>query len=342
VRFAAVLALLIGLAPAGCVELGVVTDGTSVSVGRPSRGRIVDPARIPERGEGFLTREIWKARGNRYGTDELVDLLVGVSGRVLQKNSGVRLVVADLSGRGGGAAHQWHRSHQSGRDVDLLYYLKDKTGKSFENDAMHVVGPDLVAKDGSGHTVDVPRMWNLVKELLTAPEAPVQWVFVYQPVANAIIEHAIKIGEPEVLVERAKKVCKQPGDSAPHNDHMHVRVYCSYQDRAYGCVDIGPMEMLAEREVELEQQQQQIASVLDVRPPTFTEAVQAQLPSTQPASAVPAMGPGGQPASAASAAPTPPAAMPVGPGGVIGGGDLRSLQRLVRTGAYRVDLWRWR
>jgi penicillin-insensitive murein endopeptidase len=337
VRVAAVLALLTGLAPAGCVELGVVTDGTSVSVGRPSRGRIVDAARIPERGEGFLTREIWKTRGNRYGTDELVDLLIGVSGRLLQTNGGVRLVVADLSGRGGGEARQWHRSHQNGRDVDLLYYLKDKNGKSFDNDAMHVVGPDLVARDGTGHTVDVPRMWNLVKELLTAPEAPVQWVFVYQPVANAIIEHAIKIGEPEALVERARLACKQPGDSAPHNDHLHVRVYCSYQDRAYGCVDIGPMEMLAAREAELEQQQQQIASALDVRPPTFTEAVQAQLPSsTQPSAAPSTTGPATTgPATLGPAVISPSAAG-------ASGSDLRSIQRLLRTGTYRLDLWRWR
>jgi penicillin-insensitive murein DD-endopeptidase len=314
VRLAAVFALLIGIAPtAGCVELGVISDGTSISVGRPSRGRIVDGARMPERGEGFLTREIWKSRGNRYGTDELVDLLIGVSGRALQQNAGVRLVVADLSGRGGGAAPQWHRSHQNGRDVDLLYYMKDKTGKAFENDAMHVVGPNLVAKDGSGHVVDVPRMWNLVKELLTAPEATVQWIFVYQPVANAIVEHAIKIGEPEALVERARKACKQPGDSAPHNDHVHVRVYCSHQDRSYGCVDIGPMELLAEREAEQQHQRALIASALDVPAPTFTEAVKAQLPSA----AMPA---------AAPAAET----------------DLRSIQRLLRTGAYRFHLWRWR
>lgn len=339
-RLAAAIALLIGIVPAGCAELGVVTDGTSISVGKPSRGRIVDPARLPERGEGFVTREIWKARGNRYGTDELVDLLVGVSGRVLQKNDGVRLVVADLSGRGGGEAKQWHRSHQSGRDVDLLYYLKDKSGKSFENDAMHVVGPDLVARDGTGHTVDIPRMWNLVRELLTAPEAPVQWVFVYQPVANAMIEHAVKIGEPEVLIERAKKVCKQPGDSAPHNDHMHVRVYCSYQDRAYGCVDIGPMEVLAEREAELEEQQQQIASALDVRAPTFTEAVQAQLPAA-------ANTPAPMPGTSTPAAGAPGTAPTLGPSLAPGtaptnASELRSLQRLLRTGAYRLDLWRWR
>ena len=66
---------------------------------------------------------------------------------------------------------QFHRSHQSGRDADLLYYMRDADGKPFEPDAMHVFDRTAVAKDGSGHHVDVPRTWLLVKELLTAPEA---------------------------------------------------------------------------------------------------------------------------------------------------------------------------
>jgi penicillin-insensitive murein endopeptidase len=309
--------ILAVLALAGCAELGVITDGSSISVGKPSNGRVVDAARLPDRGEGYFTREIWKSRGNRFGTDELVDLITGTARRALEKNAGIRLVVADLSGKRGGEARLWHRSHQSGRDVDLLYYVRDKDGKPIENDAMHVFREDLVAVDGSGLTVDVPRVWNTVKELLTAPEAPVQWVFMYQPIANAVIEHAIKIGEPDVLVERARRACKQPGDSAPHNDHMHVRVYCAPSDRPFGCVDIGPMEMLAEREADFAMQQAAIAAAIDNRVPpqtlTFTEAVIAVNPPAAPPQAAPA----------AST-------------------DLRSIQRLLRTGAYRIDLWRWR
>ena len=89
-----------------------------------------------------------------------------------------------------------------------------------------------------------------LKELLTAPEAPVQWIFIYQPLANRLIDHAQQLGEPEALIARARRTLRQPGDSARHDDHMHVRIYCSATDRAYGCVDIGPMESLAEREAE--------------------------------------------------------------------------------------------
>jgi penicillin-insensitive murein endopeptidase len=167
-----------------------------------------------------------------------------------------------------------------------------------------------------------------VRELLTAPEAPVQWVFMYQPIANALVEHAEKLGEPELLVERARRACKQPGDSAPHNDHMHVRVYCSLADRAYGCVDIGPMELLAEREADFAMQQSAIAASIENRvvPPTFTEVALAAIAS-----------PGGPPPT-----PTPPATVAPSTPSSSPTADLRSIQRLLRTGAYRVDLWRWR
>ena len=33
----------------------------------------------------------------------------------------------------------------------------------------------------------------------------------------------------------------QPGGAPPHDDHFHVRVYCSRTDRFHGCEDGGPV-----------------------------------------------------------------------------------------------------
>jgi penicillin-insensitive murein DD-endopeptidase len=247
-RLALALALVLpGVLGAGCVELGVVSDGTTISVGKPNHGYLIAGVRLPDRGEGFLTREVWQTRGNRFATDELVDLLTAVARRMRTQVRDVKLVVADLSGPGGGERIAFHRSHQSGRDVDLLYYMRDPAGQPFEPDAMHRFNATGSAADGSGFSVDVARTWLLVKELLTAPEAMVQWIFMYEPIARRLIEHAGTIGEPEPLIGRARKALRQPGDSARHDDHMHVRVYCSAADRAYGCLDIGPMDLYAER-----------------------------------------------------------------------------------------------
>jgi len=249
VRRLTIFAALLGTSAAGCAELGVITDGTSISVGRPSNGYLRDGHRLPDRGEGFMTRDPWRLRGNRYGTDELLDMITGV-GRRIAAHKGPRLVVADLSGPNGGESRKWHKSHQSGRDVDLVYFMRDAKGAPFEADAMRIFDPQGKARDGSGITIDIGRTWLLVKELVTAHEATVQWVFMYEPIARKVLDHAIMNNEPEELVARARLTLKQPGDSAPHHDHMHVRVYCSDRDRSFGCVDIGPMELYALREAE--------------------------------------------------------------------------------------------
>jgi penicillin-insensitive murein DD-endopeptidase len=263
---AVVAVFALGFAASGCAELGVVTDGTSISYGRPNRGRLIDGAKLPDQGPGFVTPETWKKRGNRYGTHELVHLIKGVAKRMRKKSRDARLVVADLSGNNGGENRQFHRSHQSGRDVDLIYYMRDADGKPLEPDAMRVFDATLTAKDGSGVTLDVPRTWAMVRELLTAQEAYVQYIFIYRPIAEALIDHATRNKEPDAIIARATKALKQPGDSAPHNDHMHVRVYCSASDRMFGCQDIGPLELLAEREAEARQAVEMIASSLPAAP----------------------------------------------------------------------------
>jgi penicillin-insensitive murein DD-endopeptidase len=249
---------------AACAELGVISDGTSISMGKPSNGYLLDAKRLPDKGEGFTTREVWLQRNNRFATDELLDLVTGVARRMAMQIKGVNIVVADLSARTGGGvgSSAFHRSHQNGRDADLLYYMRDSAGAPFEPDAMHVFDGKGNTKDGTGITIDVPRTWLLVKELVVAPEAPVQFIFIYEPIAQLLLDHAKKIGEPEALIARARKTLRQPGDSARHDDHMHVRVYCSRADRAYGCVDIGPMELLAEHEADRSQLLDKIGAVV--------------------------------------------------------------------------------
>lgn len=240
-RFLFVLAL------GGCAELGLVEDSTSRSLGSPAHGSLVHPAKLPDEGPGFMTREVWKARNNRYGTDELVALVEGVAAR-LHQHMDTRLVVGDLSSKQGGGAYAFHRSHQSGRDCDLVYFMRDKDGKEVEADAMRVYDRQGKARDGTGTSIDIPKMWLAVKELVQAPEAPVQWIFMYEPIALLVLERGKELHESDELIARVRKILKQPGDSARHDDHFHVRVYCSPRDA--GCVDIGPMEPRADWEAQ--------------------------------------------------------------------------------------------
>ena len=151
----------------GCIELGVVTDGSSISVGKTSGGYLVDGKRLPDKGEGFMTREVWLARDNRFGTDEMIELVTGVARRLVPQMKGAKLVIGDMSSRHGGnglANTAFHRSHQSGRDTDVVYPMRDVEGKPFEADAMHAFDGRGRSHDKSNLTLDVPRTWLLVKE----------------------------------------------------------------------------------------------------------------------------------------------------------------------------------
>ncbi len=249
----------------GCIELGVVTDGTSISVGKTSGGYLVDGKRLPDKGEGFMTREVWLARDNRFGTDEMIELVTCVSRRLVPVMRGAKLVIGDMSSRHGGnglANTAFHRSHQSGRDTDFVYPMRDADGKPIEADAMHTFDGRGRSHDQSNLSLDVPRTWLLVKELVSAPEATVQFIFMYEPIAQLVFEHATAIGEPPQVIAKARRALRQPGDSARHDDHMHVRIYCSNSDREFGCVDFGPMELYAEREAEHSQLLQLVGSVV--------------------------------------------------------------------------------
>jgi penicillin-insensitive murein endopeptidase len=231
------------VAAAGCASLGVVDDGTSISWGKANGGGIANPARLPDGGDGFRVPSEWADRGNRYGTDELVDLIIQVSRRVAMDWPAARVTVADLSPKRGGPS-RWHRSHQSGRDVDLVFFVTDPAGRNVDLEKMRRFGPDGVSIDdadvkGPSLRFDVARNWALVRAIIEYPGAPVQHVFVYEPLAVMMLDHARAIEEPTPIIERARQLMKQPGDSAPHDDHFHVRILCSPADHAYGCRDYG-------------------------------------------------------------------------------------------------------
>lgn len=238
--------LAAAIALAGCAELGLPGDTGSLSIGKVSGGLLLRGARMPDHGPGFTTRDVWRTRNNRYGTDEMVELITGVAFRLHGRTGGADLVVADLSARGGGGegAQAFHRSHQNGRDCDLVYFTRDAKGKPHAEETMRTFDADGKAKDGSGDTIDFARQWLLVRELLTAPEANVQWLFMYEPIAQRVIARAVELEEPPALIARARSTLRQPGDSARHDDHMHVRVYCSAADHEAGCIDVGPLERL--------------------------------------------------------------------------------------------------
>jgi penicillin-insensitive murein endopeptidase len=171
-----------------------------------------------------------------------VSALQRIAAEVDTELPGSVLVIGDLGARRGGQI-PGHASHRSGRDVDLLFYALTPAGAPltspgfvrYEADGLAVV-PD----SGDYVRLDVAREWLLVKKLVTDPEIGVQFLFVSRPLEALISDYARARGEPLELVYHAQTVMLQPGDSLPHDDHLHLRIACSPEETQAGCSGGGP------------------------------------------------------------------------------------------------------
>jgi penicillin-insensitive murein endopeptidase len=221
-------------------------DGTSVSWGRGNGGRLLNARQLPRRGDGFRIPPTWATRGLNYGTDEMIDLLVYLGRRMHQEYPDAEIAVADISRQRGGGS-RWHRSHQTGRDVDILFLAVDELGRPARTDSMrHLLadGATEPIRDRNGKRLrtlyfDVERNWYLVRSVIENPVARVQYVFLYDPLRQMLLDHACAIGEPPDIILQASHILRQPSDSANHDDHFHVRIYCERSDRHLGCRDRG-------------------------------------------------------------------------------------------------------
>jgi penicillin-insensitive murein endopeptidase len=202
----------------------------------------------------------WVKRGAQWGVDELVDAVQSAAGRVAGALPGGVLGVGDLSTRGGGRATH-HKSHVSGRDVDLIFYAVDDEGRPLPppdgmpryRRSLRSRAPRDGPRDYSGAPIaprrfDLARNWALVAALVDDTTIDVEYVFISEPLRDKLLEFAAASGASAETFDRARRVLRSPGRRAlPHDDHMHVRVRCSPADRDLGCVDEGRVRLRIER-----------------------------------------------------------------------------------------------
>jgi penicillin-insensitive murein DD-endopeptidase len=252
-RFPWIFAALGAVTSVGCA--GVFGfDGTSDSGGWHASGALRHPDALRVAGDGYVVPLPWRERHSNFGSDELVRMVVRAGRAVARAYPGSIAGVGDLSRRSGGGSVE-HKSHQSGRDVDIFYYAVNASGRSeaprgvmFHYDrsgrAVRWSPPQGTARPTAqvpDVRFDIRRNWQLVRALLLDPEVEVQWIFVQRDLAARIIQYGAVEGEDPALMARAAQIVRQPSDSEPHDDHMHVRIYCDATDRGMGCADHGPV-----------------------------------------------------------------------------------------------------
>ena len=231
--------------PGGGPDPMTLGPEVSTSIGGPSDGRLEGGVPLPLHGPGYRF-DPRKSPERRHGTVELVQALVRAAGAVHERLPGNALTIGDLSLHEGGVL-PGHASHQSGRDVDVMFYLLDDDGQPFDGK------PIPLEPDGTGHDyndlangdddvrvhLDVPRTWAFVEALLSDRDVSINRIYVVEHVREMLLAHAKTIDAPAATIDRFVHVTCQP--RFPHDDHMHIRAFCTPDDIEAGCLDTQPI-----------------------------------------------------------------------------------------------------
>jgi LysM repeat protein len=205
----------------------------SESIGSPVRGQIVHARMLPA-AAGYAVREPARA----WGTDETVRSVVAAFAHVRAQHGDVpRVWVHDLSLRSGGPIDD-HKSHQSGRDVDIAYPQKrcPSQGCGFRR---------LAPADLDAAVAFTLLQYWLERDLLEAVFIDYRLQAPLYREARARGASASELARwfqyPRGRSERLAVVRHFP----KHADHMHVRFACHPSDLA--CKSFRPLLLHATR-----------------------------------------------------------------------------------------------
>lgn len=192
------------------------------SRGVPHRGQLLNGVQLPPSSAYFRRRP-----HRAWGATHVVHHIKRATSVVAAKHKVHKLALGDISAKKGGFIDQ-HRSHQSGRDVDLgFYFNKQPTGypESF------VVG--------NAKNLHLAANWLLVSTLAATRKqnGGVSKIFLDYDVQGILYRYAKKRGVPQRTLDG---MFQYPNgrDSASgfirhekgHDDHYHVRFKCPTGD----------------------------------------------------------------------------------------------------------------
>jgi len=230
----AVVVLMLGGAPTFCDEKP--TTGTPRSWGRPNRGRVDGAVALTESAAVRVLPKRHRERCLAWATPRLIGALER-AGREVQKAvpGALALGVGNLGRARGGSLAPYSNSHQAGRDGDLAFYALDARGPVALEDLVHFDAA-LESADGTLR-FDVARNWALVAALVSDESIELRWLFVSDGLREALLAYARKSKASPKVIAAAEKVLHQPFDAPPHDDHFHVRIRCTAEERDEGCAD---------------------------------------------------------------------------------------------------------
>ncbi len=177
----------------------VAKPATGESVGRPSRGRLVDGARLPE--GPYIIRFGWQAFGSALTVWNLQRVIMAFRAEAGFEGD---LYIGAMSQRNGRRLRP-HRSHQSGRDVDVrLPAMPHAEGFKLEIDE-----------------VDWHATWALIDTFVRTGD--VEIIFLERKLRHRLKRAGMALGADD---ERVSTVMRKIRHSPGHTAHIHVRFRC--------------------------------------------------------------------------------------------------------------------
>lgn len=191
----------------------------SESIGRPDHGSLVNGIPIPPH-SAYVVRQ----RARAFMTIDATEQLMAAFDALHDHDPDApRLEIRDASREHGGRLDQ-HRSHQSGRDVDIAYFYR----RCREVCGLHRLGPDQL---------DADRQWALIEPWLRAHA--VEYVFIDHALQEPLYEAARRAGATRAELSAWFQWPRPPEQRygvirhvPRHADHMHVRFVCAEHDQA--------------------------------------------------------------------------------------------------------------
>jgi penicillin-insensitive murein endopeptidase len=199
--------------------------GAPHAIGSYAAGCVQGAISMPSEGPGFQLMRRYRRRF--FGHPVLVRYLQELGAAAAQRGLG-ELLIGDLGQARGGPTPTGHRSHQTGLDVDIWFWLPGDTMALTVAERETVDAPSMLTADG--RALD-KRQWSQRQaDMLRLAGG-------FDVVARIFVNPVIK-----------KTLCEQvPG--APwlqklrpwwgHDDHFHVRLRCPAGE--YGCQDQDPL-----------------------------------------------------------------------------------------------------
>jgi penicillin-insensitive murein DD-endopeptidase len=234
VRFACLLVFFLTLSVAS------PPPASAGSGGDPFAGWLTDGEAFPLGPHHRLQHHVNKSK-TFYATPALIDgLLRAAKAVATEVPGGQPLVVGNLSRKNGGDITDSH-THNSGRDVDLVFFMTQLDGTSVRVRNHHYDAQGRSRRLPKKYTFDLERNWTTIQALANDQETALQWIIMEPHLEVLLLRHAKAQGMSKAQLRRYADMMTLPAYAGRHENHMHIRVQCTVEDWKDRCQPTGPV-----------------------------------------------------------------------------------------------------